>query len=516
MLSVDERVHEYLESVAPQKLSPGVRRKIMQEYRNHICERMEFYIGIGYDTQVACDKALEDMGETSQVRREFEKLYSDSSVLAVIVGLVLPLFGYLGMFLGFVVFTFDPWFDPDTLHVLFSSLYVLLFAVLVVHAKRRRMARMLTAVSISTLIIALLFIFLSSLAQPFLYGIAYDAAYLMELCLGLPMNPEKYNTWGYIILHSAVFYGSPLLYLIFSASSFSGVRKISKMKSLSEPPKGKKHRVSTWALAVISVIAAAAIGICFEVGTSYYSGKHTWFNEKIISYKMGRSVDEAFGGAYAAVDGDMTLKEADSCISDFGFKRADEYSKSLSDPYSTCTAFYYDMYQHESEDGSEIAVAYCLPEYADFFDRRGLFLVIEGKPDGKVTSKAVYAVRSDEYSKLKKVWVYNAYEGFAELKVDCDTETALKLLGSDVILESCQTRFIGDSEYEKYIFRITEASGGENNYGTQARIELCFENGRLLYARFYGWGSDKKYNYDKMGEVTVGDPTDYSSISADS
>ena len=52
--------------------------------------------------------------------------------------------------------------------------------------------------------------------------------------------------------------------------------------------------------------------------------------------------------------------------------------------------------------------------------------------------------------------------------------------------ESCQTRFIGDSEYEKYIFRITEASGGENNYGTQARIELCFKNGRILYARFYG------------------------------
>lgn len=85
-----------------------------------------------------------------------------------------------------------------------------------------------------------------------------------------------------------------------------------------------------------------------------------------------------------------------------------------------------------------------------------------------------------------------------------------------MILESCQTRFIGSSECEEYFFRITEASGGENNYGTQARIELYFENGRLLYARFYGWGSDKKYNYDKMGEVTVGDPTDYSSISADS
>lgn len=85
-----------------------------------------------------------------------------------------------------------------------------------------------------------------------------------------------------------------------------------------------------------------------------------------------------------------------------------------------------------------------------------------------------------------------------------------------MILESCQTRFIGSSECEEYFFRITEASGGENNYGTQARIELYFENRRLLYVCFDGWGSDRKYNYDKMGTVTVGEPTDYSSISADS
>ena len=76
-------VKEYLDKVIPKKISPKTQDELREEMESHIYDRADFYMEIGYDEEAAVKKAVEQMGETESVKRNFNALYYDSTPKAI-------------------------------------------------------------------------------------------------------------------------------------------------------------------------------------------------------------------------------------------------------------------------------------------------------------------------------------------------------------------------------------------------------------------------------------------------
>ncbi len=71
-------VEDYLQNVIPKKLTESIKAELRAEIESHIYDKAEFYMEVGYSEEVAFHKAIEAMGETESVNREFTSLYKDS------------------------------------------------------------------------------------------------------------------------------------------------------------------------------------------------------------------------------------------------------------------------------------------------------------------------------------------------------------------------------------------------------------------------------------------------------
>ena len=78
-------VEDYLDSVVPQKLSQKTTEEIREEIRSHIYDRADFYMEIGYDEETAFKKAVEQMGESENVKADFSAIYKDSLFKAMLL-----------------------------------------------------------------------------------------------------------------------------------------------------------------------------------------------------------------------------------------------------------------------------------------------------------------------------------------------------------------------------------------------------------------------------------------------
>lgn len=78
-------VEDYLDGAIPQNISAKTKEEIRVEMESHIYDRAEFYIEIGFDEETAIGKAVEEMGDTDSVRENFNALYNDSILKAVLL-----------------------------------------------------------------------------------------------------------------------------------------------------------------------------------------------------------------------------------------------------------------------------------------------------------------------------------------------------------------------------------------------------------------------------------------------
>ena len=86
-------IEDYLDNVVPEKISPQKQDELRAELESHIYDRVDFYMESGYDEETALEKAVEQMGETESVKRNFSALYYDSTPKAI--------FLFSGIFYGY-------------------------------------------------------------------------------------------------------------------------------------------------------------------------------------------------------------------------------------------------------------------------------------------------------------------------------------------------------------------------------------------------------------------------------
>jgi hypothetical protein len=69
--------NEYLDSIIAQGLSKKKKAEIRTEFENHLQDKTDWYIEIGYGEDEATQKAVAEMGESAEVRDKLYKILAD-------------------------------------------------------------------------------------------------------------------------------------------------------------------------------------------------------------------------------------------------------------------------------------------------------------------------------------------------------------------------------------------------------------------------------------------------------
>ncbi len=117
-------VEDYLNAVVPKNIADSTRAEILAEFECHIYDKAEFYIEIGYDEEMAFQRAVDEMGESEDVKREFNSIYKDSSIKGLLL--------FIGMctlnILNVSTFSLGYWyFVESSMHSLPNLIEITLF-----------------------------------------------------------------------------------------------------------------------------------------------------------------------------------------------------------------------------------------------------------------------------------------------------------------------------------------------------------------------------------------------------
>lgn len=152
------RINDYVNSLVPSNIPKFKQQNIREELLSHIFDRIDYYKEIGYDTDLAIDKALCDMGEDeetkSSVRNSFEELHFERTWWSFVVGAVILAMNWLCWPLGLWVTSADFNDEPTvfTAFVSFMMIFVMLFGVVFARIKKYR--KMLIGIGVANMIVA--------------------------------------------------------------------------------------------------------------------------------------------------------------------------------------------------------------------------------------------------------------------------------------------------------------------------------------------------------------------------
>lgn len=246
----------YLDSILPQGLSKKQKEEIRMEFENHLDDKTDRFIEIGYGYDEAAKKAVAEMGESAAVREELLKIHKKNFWLPFIIcssllfGLMVSLYSISYDYLYWVIDnSVTP--NPHTVKISFIVLNVMLIAIFLCRVFKKTM--LLRFLGVYFVIADLLFFpfgtFLGAFTQPALYALLTNINKFFGNHL---MSVENYNMWMLVHL---VFYTSCTVYCFYNA------RKISRTPVYTEPPKKKRrvHLPLFASLIILTIISSVAL-----------------------------------------------------------------------------------------------------------------------------------------------------------------------------------------------------------------------------------------------------------------
>ena len=285
-----DAIKNYLEKAVPKGLSLKKQMNICDELTCHIQDKADFYIEIGYDEEKSYEKALEEMGDGEEICRQFEDVYQEKTIHAVLTSLAIHFADFFAVILGFGCSFFSLFANGSGMaesseSILFSSIALCAVLILIIYAHKERHSKMLKAIGISHLIMTFLTGVLNSIYSPLIIAITTFVQNCFYFICGYELD-----LFGSIIISFPI----GLICLILS--------------------KSVKHKngISEKVFKVLSAlfVAGAVIVNCFSLTFNYSS---------ISDYITKRDEAESQTKVYESITADMTFEEADKILKDAGY-----------------------------------------------------------------------------------------------------------------------------------------------------------------------------------------------------
>lgn len=252
-------VEDYLNSVIPQKISDSTKAELRAEIECHIYDKAEFYMEIGYDEEAAFGKAVEEMGETEEVKAEFESIYKDSTLKGIFLFLgmcTLNLLSVTNFGLGYWYFVEPSMHHFPSIIELTVFLVIFIFStVYTIKCCRHKLHKQLSGITAVYAVMALGSVITSGLFYPVL-----NAGYLIYCYITNGPTPET----------DIAFPINILVLFLYAFVSFMSLIKDYRYRA-------KPYRISLKQITII----LSVIGVCFVAvyGFAYVKYEYPYFDE---------------------------------------------------------------------------------------------------------------------------------------------------------------------------------------------------------------------------------------------
>ncbi|MBQ8784187.1 MAG: hypothetical protein IJZ57_10515 [Clostridia bacterium] len=290
-----EAIKSYLEKAVPKGLSLKKQMNICDELTCHIQDKADFYMEIGYEEEKSYEKALEEMGDGEEVCQQFEEVYQEKTIHAVLTSVAIHFADFVAVILGFglsfvSIFASSTGMIESAESVLFSSVALCAVLVLIMYAHKERHPKMLKAIGISHLIMTFLTGVLNSIYAPLAFPIG-----------NILSDFFADSIWSIL---SPIFISFPIGFTCLILS------------------KAVKHKKG------VSEKAFKALSVLFVAGLVVLNSFSFYFNYSSISeYIVQKNELNSYTGAYESITSEMTFEEADKSLKATGYIPSTEFKK---------------------------------------------------------------------------------------------------------------------------------------------------------------------------------------------
>ncbi len=269
------RIDEFVKGYIPDNLSKKRTAQLRDELTCHLLDKADFYMEIGYTQQESISKAMADFGDEdfirSYVSKEFEELYSEKRIYALLAFIYVAALNFLCFYLDLWVLSFDSNREPDGISA-FGS-FVIIFSVILLcfFARVRKYRKSLIAIGVVSFLTSVT-MYWCMYPQMAGFTICYDALYLIDhltpFCVGNIAYSAYEGTIGLLI--------SLAIPMIISLYCFIQAFRIIKGRAGDIPQWGKKLAVFS---AVFLAVSLGASLLC-EKSEHYIDNYPRWFYEQ--------------------------------------------------------------------------------------------------------------------------------------------------------------------------------------------------------------------------------------------
>lgn len=484
---------EYIDALIPSGISKNVREDIISEFTTHIEERIDFLTENCFDETQAEQRAIEEMGDGSYIKREFRQVYRMTLIPTILFPIVYALLAAFTFLTGFVYFSVDWGEDPTVFTVAVSTAVSLGIFYLMYRAYKRKNTVFLISAMLTCFLGGLLWLFTAGMHQSFLYGVTE----LFRPIMILLANNEAVTDILSDLQDNFVIFGSMLINLVYVILGIAWCRKCNVIKLYKNPPKRKKRTFSEKSLLKVFIALFIVITGNFFVQNGAYSGSN-FFVEIVQNNAQQKTVRKY----YNTVDYSMSYNDVETLLLDNGFEK-----------------YYYTVLNEE------VSGEFGFGEWKEtpFYNRNGVEIVAFEK--GDMGSKIYVSNTGDKPIIFKTLEDYNPdrhqiglglsrklkpsefMKSLDKLELGMNFDTVQKNLDTDnADLSYIFSEKKNGTVYEQYYyswdpFSIVDGDYDENDMPDC--VMIFFEDGHLLGAmQYYGGDCTAKLgDKEKMNEI---------------
>lgn len=489
-MSKPKIVSDYLEAAVPKGLTASRRKLLTDELESHIYDKAEHYIEIGYTEEESFEKAVAEMGDTKPVRESFEKIYKESRIVNALIVLGAIPFNFLATFLGFDYAYFGhTWDIPTPIYAFISTALASVSLLSILHLYKKRKENRLIAVAVACGLSLLTIIFMGSVFQPLFYSLTQNGIYIIERLKKVELMYTKI--------------GSAVLLLFLGILSFTLAFQCEK-----KPKKEKRNFQALPALAAVLAVFTVLNTTLFSHTSNVLDKRY----DELIKAEYGYKVTDTLR-AYFLIDGHMSYREADRILRKNGlipFAETELKSSFSREDYDKYTDNGKNiLYFHKDDHDTELSLIYYHTPIA-----------VSDTGNNPITFKAYYSDPTElddaqinpDHSPTK------LYENFLSFRLgDTVADTVGMIERNESGMPICQAVHY-DGENTKEIYRYQSdfhlpdlpleklkyiPLWKFSEYTTSVSVELTFEKGKLTKGNLECYGSNNKYDFDKIGTVTI-------------
>ncbi len=485
-----DRITEFVDSFIPKNL-PKKRKQILKdELMCHLLDKADYYKELGYEECVSRDKAIEDFGADTDMKKyilgEFEELYQERTIWGILAGLFIWAMNWLCFPLDIWVASADYNRDPDPAGAFVSFCMIFTVLGLIIFARIKKYRKMLFCIGVSNIFVVGIFLwcFYPQMAS---YSMVYNAIYLIDRFTPLLLGHSAIADG---ILYVISFIAIPVVLALYPLAA-SILLKGGKIGTVKNPR--KKCMVTGTVCAAVCIITC----LLQPTGWSYYEDYPVWFTPYNLT--IAEETDEI----YNKINIGDSKANVGLFLENEGFKTIKAYRSNLDK--LTRKQFDANVDEFTFLDGYTI---YFHPE--KYIKGEGFVGIKE--ENGIVTGVAIgnpgkymYDEKNQTFGYFNtytwKAWnkIYELEEYFSTLKLGDSEEDIMSNFGTEFGEIYTKRKYVENSSgvtyYRVYFYGLEDPDAASYERNDGRHIELTFINGALSSGAMY---SDEYIDNEKV------------------